>query len=114
MTLVTGSAGTVGSEVVKALSARGAPFRVGYRTRRPDAPGVEAVPIDFDRPETIAPALAGVDTVFLLSSTISPELNLVRAARGTRVERIVKQSAWRAAEEIFRRASGRTASCRNW
>jgi nucleoside-diphosphate-sugar epimerase len=52
MILVTGSAGTVGSEVVKALSARGAPFRVGYRTRGPDAPGVEAVPIDFDRPET--------------------------------------------------------------
>lgn len=99
MILVTGAAGTVGSEVVKGLRQSGAPFKVGFRNRRPE--GVEGVPIDLDKPETIPPALTGVETVFLLSNTASPELNLVRAAKAAGVRRIVKLSVWGAAEEAF-------------
>jgi uncharacterized protein YbjT (DUF2867 family) len=101
MILVTGAAGTVGSEVVKGLMAARARVRVGYRNRKPDAPGVDARPLDLDRPETIAPALAGIETVFLLSNTVTPELNLVRVARAAGVKRIVKLSVWRAPEEAY-------------
>lgn len=101
MILVTGAAGTVGTQVVKALSGAGARFRVGYRSRRPDAAGAEAVPLDLDKPETIGPALAGAKAVFLLSNMVSPELNLVRAAKPAGVKRIVKLSVWGAAVEAF-------------
>jgi uncharacterized protein YbjT (DUF2867 family) len=99
MILVTGAAGTVGSEVVEQLKARGASFKVGYRSRRTE--GVEGVAIDLEKPETLGPALRGVDTVFLLSSTVAPERNLVTAARSEGVKRIVKLSVWGAAEEGF-------------
>ena len=102
MILVTGAGGTVGSEVLKALVARRAPVRAGYRTRTPPLPaGVEAVQLDYDRPETIRPAVEGVETVFLISNTVAPEKRLVDAARRAGVRRIVKLSVLRAAEEEF-------------
>lgn len=77
MILVTGAAGTVGSELVRGLRRSAAEFKVGYRSRRPEGlPG-----LDLDRPETIGPALQGTDSVFLLSNLVSPEVNLVRAPR---------------------------------
>jgi len=99
MILVTGAAGTVGSEVVKELKGRGASFKVGYRNRR--TPGVDGVAIDLEKPETLAPALRGVETVFLLSSSVAPERNLVAAAKAAGVKRIVKLSVWGAADEGF-------------
>jgi uncharacterized protein YbjT (DUF2867 family) len=99
MILVTGAAGTVGGEVVKGLRAAGAEFKVGYRSRRPE--GLPGVALDLDRAESIAPALQGVDAVFLLSNLVSPELNLVRAAKAAGVRRIVKLSVWGAADEAF-------------
>jgi uncharacterized protein YbjT (DUF2867 family) len=102
MILVTGATGTVGTEVVKALAGRGQPFRAGYRTRPQNVPGgQEAVALDFDKPETLGPALRGVETVFLLSSTVAPEANVVRAAREAGVRRIVKLSVMRCAREEF-------------
>jgi uncharacterized protein YbjT (DUF2867 family) len=102
MILVTGASGTVGSEVVKALQARGARFRAGYRTRPQNVPaGGEAVALDYGRPETLAPALRGVETVFLLSSTVEPERNVLGAAKTAGVKRVVKLSVLGAAEEAF-------------
>jgi uncharacterized protein YbjT (DUF2867 family) len=102
MILVTGATGTVGSEVVKALEGRGARFRAGYRTRPQNVPkGAEAVALDFDRPETLGPALRGVETVFLLSSTVAPEANAVREAAKAGVKRIVKLSVWEAGAPGF-------------
>lgn len=99
MILVTGASGTVGSEVVKALQKQGASFKVGYRERRLE--GLPGVAIDFDRPETLAPALAGIKTLFLLSNQVAPEANAVRAAKAAGVKRIVKLSVWDAAAEGF-------------
>lgn len=103
MILVTGASGTVGTEVVKALAGEGAPFRAGYHSN-PDrlrAAGAEAVPLDYDRPETLRPALAGVEAVFLLSRLVAPEVAVVRAAKEAGVRRIVKLSVWGAGEEAF-------------
>jgi len=95
MILLTGASGTVGTEVAKALSARGAAFRAGYRTHPPSLPsGATAVQLDYERPDTLAPALRGVETLFLLSSTVAPEVAVVREARAAGVKRIVKLSVW--------------------
>lgn len=67
MILVTGATGNVGSEVITALAGAGAPVRALSRGETASAPpGAEAVAGDLDRPETLAPALAGVSAVFLL------------------------------------------------
>ena len=102
MILVTGASGTVGSEVVKALGGRSAGVRAGYRTRPQNVPaGVESVKLDYERPETIRPALQGVDTLFLLSNTVDPERKVVDEAKRAGVKRIVKLSVIGAAEEGF-------------
>jgi uncharacterized protein YbjT (DUF2867 family) len=102
MILVTGASGTVGSEVVKALGGSGAKFKAGYRSRPQNVPDrVESVAIDFDKPETIGPALRGVETVFLLSNMVDPERNVVDGAKRAGVKRIVKLSVFGAPQEKF-------------
>ena len=102
MILVTGASGTVGSEVVKALGASRARVRAAYRTHAPDLPeGVEAVALDYNRPLTLRPALEGVETLFLVSNSITPELTVVDEARHAGVKRIVKLSVLHAADEGY-------------
>jgi len=102
MILVTGASGTVGSEVVRALGAVKSRVRAGYRTRPQNVPeGVESVALDYDRPNTLRPALKDVDTLFLVSNSITPELTVVDEARHAGVKRIVKLSVLRAAEEAY-------------
>ncbi|MGY2052892.1 NAD(P)H-binding protein [Methylobacterium sp. JK268] len=75
--LVTGASGQLGTLVVDALLARVAPEGVVAGLRRPDgeagarlrARGVEVREVDYDRPETLAPALAGIDRLLLISSS---------------------------------------------
>ncbi|QKW38178.1 NAD(P)H-binding protein [Actinomadura sp. NAK00032] len=68
MIFVAGATGNVGSEVVRALAAAGAPVRAlvrdPERARLPD--GAEAVSGDLDRPGTLTGALKGVHAAFLL------------------------------------------------
>ncbi len=67
MILVTGGAGNVGANVVRQLLDAGE--RVRIITRNPGdrsfPDGVEVVPGDLTRPETLPPALSGVDRAFL-------------------------------------------------
>jgi uncharacterized protein YbjT (DUF2867 family) len=65
--------------------------------------GGQAVTLDLTMPDTIGPALDGIETVFLLGAT-SPaqtthELNMLEAARAVGV-RVVKLSVWRADEGL--------------
>ena len=102
MILVTGASGTVGSEVVKALGSGGAKVRAGYRSRPQNIPtGVESVALDFDERDTVAAALMGVETVFLLSNMVEPEKKVVDEAKRAGVKRIVKLSVNGAADEKF-------------
>jgi uncharacterized protein YbjT (DUF2867 family) len=69
MILVTGATGNVGRHVLSQAVAAGAKVRA--LTRRPDSadlPGVDVVGGDLARPETVAPALAGVDAMFLVAA----------------------------------------------
>lgn len=93
MILVTGSTGTVGREVVRALTRRGLAHRAAVREPPAIEPGHagEAVRFDFEEASTHAAALDGVDRVFLLrppalgrASQLQPFLDAVRAARSVR------------------------------
>ena len=68
--LVTGATGAVGREVVKELRAKGAAVRAAVHNSARVATlgwqGVENVALDYARPETFAPALEGVNHVFLV------------------------------------------------
>ncbi len=111
MILVTGAAGTIGQEVVKALTERGVRFRAGHRRRPVQVPSSsESVEVDFTRPQTLGPALRGVETVFLLSNDVASEANLVKAAAAAGVRRLVKLSVMGAPEERFTFARWHRAS----
>ncbi|MEU9126272.1 SDR family oxidoreductase [Streptomyces sp. NPDC048506] len=99
MILVTGATGNVGSELVARLAAEGVPVRA--MTRSPEKAafpaGVEVVAGDFDKPETLPAALAGVDRVFVVPPGYGPEgpvqeRTLVAAAREAGVKHLVKLS----------------------
>ena len=109
MILVTGAGGNVGRPLVDALAAAGQSVRAAYhspeRTREASAAGRDAVTVDFAKPETLAPALDGVRTVFLLGPIgpghVERELAVVTAARAAGVKRIVKLSVMRAPDESY-------------
>ena len=80
--LVTGATGNVGGAVAEALLAAGLPVRVAGTNEnalRARFPGVETALVDFYRPETFGPALAGAGGLFLLRpppiSRVGPTLN---------------------------------------
>ncbi len=101
MILITGSTGMNGVEIVRLLSRSGVPCRALVRnpqkvTMFSDLPGVQIVQGDLARPDSLAPALEGVDRA-LLCSSIGPELvelqgNFIRAAKQAGVRYVVKFS----------------------
>ena len=66
--LVTGASGSVGRYVVRGLVEAGYPVRAAVTSATGAAPaaGVQAVRFDFADADTYAPALQGVDRVFLM------------------------------------------------
>ena len=109
MTCVTGAGGTVGSEVIKQLESAKAPFRAAYfsneKAEAARARGIDAVIIDYNRPETLRSAFQGCDKLFLLGPNAlnqrQLELNAVEAAKVVGVRHIVKQSVMGADEKAF-------------
>ena len=109
MICVTGAGGTVGSEVIKQLESAKAPFRAAYfsneKAEAARARGIDAVIIDYNRPETLRAAFQGCDKLFLLGpnalNQTQLELNAVETAKAVGVRHIVKQSVMGADEEAF-------------
>ena len=103
MILVTGASGTVGSEVVKALAGAGPGFGpvTGRRPAEHPRPAWSRWPWTSTAGDRSPPALAGVETVFLLSNMVEPEKQVVDEAKRAGVKRIVKLSVNGAAEEAF-------------
>ncbi|MBF6328449.1 SDR family oxidoreductase [Nocardia transvalensis] len=93
--LVTGSTGTVGSEVVRQLVVRGVPVRA--LTRSPEKAsfpaGVTPVAGELSDPDAMRTALDGVTGVFLLSAVAPDELtgtvNTLSLAREAGVRNVV-------------------------
>ena len=98
--LVTGATGTVGSEVVKQLSAKGETIKAAARSANDDTfrdlNGVQVVQLDYNKPDALATAFKGVEKLFLLtpfqSNMVDLTSNLVSEAKNARIKYIVKQS----------------------
>ncbi|WP_174280170.1 SDR family oxidoreductase [Sphingomonas bacterium] len=97
---VTGASGQLGRLALAALQSRIPADRIVALARDPaklaDA-GVAARAFDYDRPEALAPALAGVETLVLISSTevdrrIAQHRAVIAAARDADVSRILYTS----------------------
>jgi uncharacterized protein YbjT (DUF2867 family) len=101
--LVSGASGNIGREILAALAANSeARVLAGARDPRRAAeqlrhlPGVRAVELDLDRPETVAAALTGVDKLAVVNA-MTPGMAqqtsvLVAAARQAGVGHIVRSS----------------------
>lgn len=101
MILVTGATGSNGSEIVKRLAERNIPVRAMVRDRANLVmPNVEVIEGDFDRPETLQSALAGVKRAFLLTNSSqnaeAQQIAFIDAAKQSGVEHIVKLSQFKA------------------
>jgi len=96
--LVTGATGTVGSEVLARLRAGDVVVRAGSRACEQPAPGVEWTALDFSKPQSFAPALDGVQQVFLLTpleeGMSDAACALVERAVAEGVRHIVRLSAF--------------------
>ena len=109
MICITGAGGTVGSEVLRQLESTDARFRVAYFSKgkadRARAIGMDAVVIDYNRPDTLKEAFGGCDRLFLLGPNdvdqTELELNAVEAAKASSVRHIVKQSVMGAEEDSY-------------
>ena len=102
MILLTGVPGTTGQEVLKQLATTGQPVRVLVRNPEKAAKiqaefKVETASADFDQPETLDAALAGIERAFLLPANtwqqVQQETNFIEAAFRAGVKHIVKYSA---------------------
>ena len=93
--LVTGSTGTIGSQVVNGLAARHA--TVHALTRNPDKArfpkGVRAVAGEMTDVASMRAALQGIDTLFLLNAVVADEVTqaliTLNLAREAGIQRIV-------------------------
>ncbi len=100
MILVTGASGTVGGAVLAEVAQSGAPHRALYRSAAEAAKapsGTETVIADFADPASLAAALRGIVSVYLVCSPV-PELvalesNVISASEAAGVQRIVLNSA---------------------
>lgn len=99
MITVTGSSGTIGTELIRLLSAADAPTRAVVRDARKARalPHVAWLQADLSDPTLLEPALAGTSRLFLLTGNDPgfgrTQIGIVHAAAALGVAHIVKASA---------------------
>lgn len=99
MIVVSGATGTIGSDLIRALSARGVEARALSRdpARGEDLPGIAWARADLADRGSLGPALEGAKTLFLLTGNtgdmVRLQKNAIRAAAEAGVSRVVKLSA---------------------
>jgi len=101
--LVTGATGTIGTELVKALTNRGVTVRAGVHSiikgdrLKHLNPDVQLVEIDYHKPDSLAVAFTGVERFFLLPPPTADQVELARllldAAQKAGVQQVVQLSA---------------------
>jgi len=108
MILITGASGNVGREVVKQALAVGLQIRATFQSPAVAAKapaGLEGVIMDYAKPETIRPALHGIDKIFLVGPPVRDlpalEANFVKEVRAAGRKHIVKLSALGGRESTF-------------
>ena len=108
MILITGASGNVGREVVKQGLAVGLKIRATFHSPAVAAKapsGLEGVVMDYAKPETIRPALLGVEKIFLVGPPVrdlpAMEANFIKEVRATGRKHVVKLSALGGRESMF-------------
>ena len=99
MILITGATGTIGSQVLRLLAARGVPVRA--MTRNPSGSqwpdGVDVVLGDFGDADSLDRAVDGIESAFLLTApggqVPDHDRALVKAASAAGLRKLVKLSA---------------------
>ncbi|MBT9384928.1 SDR family oxidoreductase [Pseudooceanicola sp. CBS1P-1] len=97
---VTGATGQLGRLVIEKLKAKLPADQIVALVRSPEKAadlGVTARAADYNKPETLEPALAGIDTVLLISGNeigqrATQHANVIAAAKAAGVARIVYTS----------------------
>jgi len=109
MILITGASGNVGKEVLKQAVLAGLRVRAAYQVLNTAAvpDGVEPVCVDFNQPQTLQAALAGVERVFLVGPPTQQLIPLERKAvdviARSEVRHLVKLSAMGGRDAVFPR-----------
>jgi uncharacterized protein YbjT (DUF2867 family) len=105
MILITGASGTVGRAVLSEVARTGKAHRAMYRSQEDAAKapsGTETVIADFADKSSLAAALRGIESVYLVCSPIPNLLqlegNMIDACQSAGVRRIVLNSALGAAD----------------
>lgn len=101
MILITGATGNIGRELIPCLLEAGQPIRVFVRDERKVAhlnPSVERLVGDLDKPETLLPAVQGVERIFLVTYETRQDINVLEAAKRVGVKHIVKLSTLEATD----------------
>jgi NAD(P)H dehydrogenase (quinone) len=101
---ITGSTGQLGRIVVEKLKGKVPPANLVALARTPAKAADLGVPVrtaDYDKPETLGPALAGVDVLVLISASeigkrAAQHHNVIEAAKKAGVKHIVYTSILRA------------------
>ena len=100
MILITGASGTVGRAVLTEVARSGMKHRAMYRSKQDAAnvpAGTEAVIADFKDKASLAAAMRGVESVYLVCSPIPDLVQLesaaIEASQAAGVKRIVLNSA---------------------
>ena len=91
---VTGATGQLGRLVIQSLKHTSTGEPIVALVRSPEKAsdlGVEARAFDYTQPETLAPALTGVDTLLLISSSKvgqreAQHRNVIKAARAAGIK----------------------------
>jgi len=98
---ITGATGQLGRLVVQRLQAKAPSADIVALVRTPARAaglGVSVRTADYDKPDTLDPALAGIDTLLMISTSelgqrrAAQHHNVIEAAKRTRVQRIVYTS----------------------
>jgi uncharacterized protein YbjT (DUF2867 family) len=111
MILVTGATGKIGSEAVRLLRQQDQPVRAMVRDPDKAAPlaaaGATITRADFDDPASIDQAMAGVDTVILVSPAVpAQELNVIASASRPGVKHVIKVTSKASADSPIARRRG--------
>jgi uncharacterized protein YbjT (DUF2867 family) len=108
MILITGASGNVGREVVKQALAVGLQIRATFQSPAVAAKapaGLEGVIMDYAKPDTIRPALHGVEKILLIGPPVRDlpalEANFIKEVRAAGRKHIVKISALGGRESMF-------------
>jgi uncharacterized protein YbjT (DUF2867 family) len=101
MILITGATGHIGKELIPFLLESGQSIRVLVRDEKkvaPLDPCIERVVGDWNKLETLASAMEGVERVFLVTFETQQDMNVIEAAKRAGVQHIVKLSTLEATE----------------